>query len=123
MRSYSGLALLVLLLFFHAGTVLAAGTDADTAAPPQEARPTVTKALKASDMMDPSSFYVDEKLFASPLPILVLELEGGEALGPAASLRVYDRSVGDNTLADVPASTALIDLQERRDSPSNGKTT
>lgn len=125
MRNSPVLALLILLFFFQTGVVLAVGTDADMAAPVRESGPTVTKALKASDMIDPSSFYVDEKLFVSSLPLLVFEIEGGDALAGdlTARLTVYDRNTGDNSLADVPASTTLIALQEQRNSSTRGKTT
>lgn len=125
MRNHPVLTLAVMLFFLSAGIVFAAGTDSDMAAPVPEGGPTVTKALKASDMIDPLSFYVDEKLFASRLPILVLELEDGDAPAPGltASLTMYDKNVGDNILADVPASTTLINLQEKRDSSARGKTT
>lgn len=124
MRNHPILTLLILLFCFPAGIVFAAGTDPDMAAPIREGGPAVTKSLKAADMIDPSSFYVDEKLFASSLPLLVFEFEGGDALAGdlSARLTVYDSNSGDNSLADVPASTTLINLQEKRDS-SRGKTT
>lgn len=116
-------ALLVLFFLFPAGKVCAA--DAAAGAPVTEGRTTVTRAVKASDMIDPSSFYVNEELFVSSIPILVLELEGGDALGPdlTARLTLYNKNDGDNSLADVPASTAMVHLQERRDYSTRGKFT
>lgn len=125
---YPALALLFLLCLAPLGFVSAGAARADTAAPArpgQENRTIVPKALQASDMIEPGSFYVNENLFASNLPILVLELEGGDLLGQnlTAQLTLYDKADGANSLADIPVSTALVQLQERQDYPTHGKVT
>ena len=130
MQRYPAFAVLFLFCFVLLGFAYPGVAHADTDAPVpvqsvQPARTTMPKTLQASGMIEPGNFYVNENLFASNLPILVLELEGGDtpAQNLTAQLTLYDKADGANSLTDVPVSTALVHLQERQDYPTHGKAT